>query len=216
MTETISAAGPALRPARRRIDVKAVLWKLALELGPLTVFFASYQQAGIFAATAIYMGVTLLVALVSWWREGRLPVLPLVGTVLVLVMGALTLALDDETFIVMRPTLVNLLFAGALLFGMLTRRPLLRIVFGESLALTERGWHGLTLRVFLFLLFMAALNEAIWRTCPLDVWVDFKVFAVLPLDAAFVACMWPYVRRNHPPRDGAPGSAAARAGLSAT
>lgn len=197
------AAAAPVAAARHRIDVRAVLWKLALEIGPLLVFFTAYQQAGIFAATGIYMAITLLVAAVSWRREGKLPLLPLVGTVLVLALGGLTLALDDETFIVVRPTIVNLLFAGALLFGSLTGRPLLKMVFGDAMALTERGWSGLTLRVMLFLVFMAALNEIVWRGFPLDVWVSFKVFAVLPLDAAFVAAMWPYVRRHHRPR-GAP------------
>lgn len=189
--------------ATRRLDVRAVLWKLALEIGPLLVFFTAYQQAGIFVATGIYMAITLLVAAISWRREGKLPLLPLVGTVLVLSLGGMTLALDDETFIVVRPTIVNLLFAGALMFGMLTGRPLLRMVFGDAMALSERGWRGLTIRVMLFLVFMAALNEVVWRGFPLDVWVTFKVFAVLPLDAAFVAAMWPYVRRHHQ-RRGAP------------
>ncbi len=201
MTETYPDALPAqAAPAsgrRRRIDVKAVIWKLALELGPLMVFFLSYQQAGIFAATGIYMAITVAVALLSWKREGKLPLLPLVGTVLVLALGALTLALDDETFILVRPTIVNLLFAGALLFGLLAGRPLLKMAFGDALQLTEAGWRGLAVRVMLFLVFMAALNEVVWRNFPLDAWVNFKVFAVLPLDAVFVAAMWPYVRRHH-------------------
>ncbi|WP_207481191.1 septation protein A [Arenibaculum pallidiluteum] len=200
MTQPIAtAAHSAAAPRRHRFAVGPVLWKLALEIGPLLVFFTAYQHAGIFAATGAYMGVTLLAALISYRREGKLPLLPLIGTVLVLVFGGLTLALDAQMFILIRPTIVNGLFASAAFYAVATGRPLMQMVFGDALSLTPSGWRGLTLRVALFLTFMAVLNEAVWRSFPLDAWVNFKVFAVLPLDAVFVAAMWPYVRRHHLP-----------------
>lgn len=199
MTEQIPSATPAVAGRRRRFDARPVLWKLALEIGPLLVFFTAYQHGGIFVATGAYMIVTVLAALVSYRREGKPPLLPLIGTALVLLFGGLTLALDARMFIVMRPTIVNGLFAAAAFYALLADRPLLRMVFGDALALSEAGWRGLTLRVALFLTFMAVLNEVVWRSFALDIWVDFKVFAVLPLDGLFVAAMRPYVRRHHAP-----------------
>ena len=111
--------------------------------------------------------------------------MPVVTAVVVTVFGGLTLWLNDPTFIYLKPTIVNLLFAGALIVGQLMGRPLIKMLLGEHLKLTDEGWNKFTVRWILFFLFVAALNEFVWRNFPEDTWVTFKVFGILPLTLVF-------------------------------
>ena len=120
--------------------------KLAIELGPLLVFFAANAAAGIYAATAAFMAATLIALAVAWCRYHKIPVMPLVSGVIVLVFGALTLYLRDETFIKLKPTIVYSMFAMLLAAGLLLRKPVLELLFGSVFDLTEPGWRKLTLR----------------------------------------------------------------------
>ena len=188
-------------PGRSRLNP---LVKLALELGPLAVFFVGNAYADkfgvaednrIFAATGAFIAATALALLVHFVLVRRLPIMPLVSGAVVLVFGGLTLALHDETFIKVKPTIVNTLFGIVLLGGLYFRKPLLAIVLDSMFALTEEGWRKLTFRWAMFFFVLAVLNEVVWRTQTTDVWVKFKVFGIMPLTVAFALAQTPLLMR---------------------
>ncbi len=178
-----------------RLDYGHLAQKLILELGPLFTFFGVAQWGGIFAGTAAFMAATALAALASWWRERRLPVLPLIGTACAAVFGGLTLWLDDPAFIMVRPTLYNLAAAAVLLAGMIRGRLLLRHAFGERMGLSEDAWKAVTWRVVLFLMALSLLNEVVWRNWPAEDWIAFKAFMVPVMNLTFIAYLLLFVRR---------------------
>lgn len=159
--------------------------KLLVELGPLVVFFATNSQAGIFYGTGAFMVATLISLVISRAMFGKVPVMPLVTGFFVLVFGGLTLLLQDELFIKMKPTIVNGIFAAILTGGMLMGRTLLKHVFGEVFRLTEEGWQKLSWRWILFFVFLALLNEIVWRNFSTDFWVSFKLFGIMPITMVF-------------------------------
>jgi intracellular septation protein len=171
------------------------LLKFLLEVGPLILFFIANGRWGIFVATALFM-VTIVIALaVSYSLTRHLPVMALVSGAVVVVFGGLTLALQDETFIKLKPTIIYVLFGGALLGGLIFRKPLLAVVFDQMFNLTDEGWRKLTLRWAMFFFALAVLNELVWRTQTTDVWVTFKVFAILPLTFAFAMLQYPLLKK---------------------
>jgi intracellular septation protein len=169
--------------------------KLALELGPLVVFFIANSRGDLFVATGAFMVATVISLSVSWALTRRLPIMPLVSGVVVLVFGGLTLALQDELFIKLKPTIVNLLFAAALFVGVAFGKPLLAIVFDQAFELTHRGWMKLSLRWAWFFVVLAALNEAVWRTQTTDFWVAFKVWGIMPITMVFAMAQAPLLQR---------------------
>ena len=180
------------------------LLKLALELGPLVLFFFANaygdrfgiaQDRRIFAATAIFIVATVIALAVHYGLVRKLPIMPLVSGVVVVVFGGLTLWLDDELFIKLKPTIVNTLFGIVLLGGLYFGKPLLALVLDSMFDLTDEGWRKLTLRWALFFFFLALLNEIVWRTQTTDVWVSFKVFAIMPLTIAFALAQTPLLMR---------------------
>lgn len=173
----------------------------ALELGPLAIFFAVNASAGIFAATGAFMVAIVVSLIVTWRLEGRLPALPLFTAVLVLVFGGLTLALEDEAFIKLKPTLFYAASALILAAGALRGRWYLARLLGDGLALSEAGWRALTRRWIVFLFAMAALNEVLWRALSTDTWVALKVFGFLPLTLVFVMAQMPLMERHQLERD---------------
>ena len=173
------------------------LLKLAVEAGPLVVFFIANGRAGIMTATAAFMIATAVAVPLSWWLDRRLPVMPLVSGVFVLGFGGLTLALDDETFIKLKPTLVNLLFAAILTGGQLLHLRLLPRLFGSVLQLADAGWRALTWRWAGFFVVLAVLNEIVWRTQSTEFWIQFKLFGILPLTLAFSMAQLPLIGRYH-------------------
>jgi intracellular septation protein len=162
------------------------LLKLALELGPLGVFFSVNYYAGIYYATAAFMVATTVSLITSKVLLRRIPILALVTGIFVLVFGALTIYLENDTFIKMKPTIVNSLFASVLAAGLYFRRPLLKLALGEMLQLTDTGWRLLTIRWALFFVALAILNEIVWRSFSTDTWVSFKVFGIMPLTFIFM------------------------------
>jgi intracellular septation protein len=181
--------------------LKAQLLKLAVEVGPLAVFFIVNARAGIFWGTGVFMAATIASLIASRILFGRIPVMPLVSGVCVMVFGGLTLWLQDDHFIKIKPTIVNSLFAGALFIGLFAGQSLLRIVFGEVFRLTDEGWRKLTLRWAFFFAFLAVLNEIMWRSFSTDTWVSFKVFAVMPLTMAFAVAQVGLLRQYEPPAE---------------
>lgn len=167
------------------------LLKIVLELGPLALFFFSNSRWGIFAATAVFMGAVLVSLALSYGLARRLPVMALVSALVVGVFGGLTLALQDETFIKLKPTIIYALFASVLGVGMITGRPFLAIVFDSAFHLSKEGWRKLTLRWIVFFVVMALVNELVWRTQSTDFWVSFKLFGFMPLTFAFAALQYP-------------------------
>jgi len=139
----------------RRLDPIVTLattrWlRPAVDYGPLAAFFLTYLLYGLMAATAVVIVASLAAAAAAWVVERRLPLIPLITAAVVAVFGGLTLWLQDETFIKMKPTIVNILFGGTLLGGMVFGRLLLTYVFGEVYRLTEEGWRICTLRWAMF------------------------------------------------------------------
>jgi intracellular septation protein len=171
------------------------LVKLAIDLGPLLAFFAAYGRAGIYWATGVLMLATVVALAASWKVLGRITAVPVVTAVLVVVFGGLTFWLDDPRFIKIKPTIINLLFAGVLTAGLVLGRPLLKLLLGEAFNLTEEGWRKLTIRWTAFFLCMALANEVVWRNFSESAWVNFKVFGILPLTVAFAMAQIGLIRR---------------------
>ena len=182
-------------------DLRGQLLKLLVEVGPLVVFFVMNARAGIFWGTGAFMVAIVISLIASRILFGRVPVMPLVTGVFVLVFGGLTLWLQDEQFIKIKPTLVNALFAGALFTGLLVGRSLLKIVFGEVFRLTDEGWRKLTFRWACFFTFLAVLNEVVWRSFSTDVWVSFKVFGIMPLTMIFAIAQMGLLKQHEPRAD---------------
>jgi intracellular septation protein len=171
------------------------LIRLALDLGPLALFFAANSRYGIFAATATFMVAVLAALAASYLMTRRLPIMPVVTAVIVVVFGALTLILHDATFIKVKPTVIYALFGAVLFGGLYFNKPLLGVVFDSLFNLTDEGWRKLTWRWAIFFFALAALNEIVWRNTSTNVWVDFKVFGVVPLTFLFAALQAPLLKK---------------------
>lgn len=170
--------------------------RLALDLGPLLIFFGVNALYGIFAATGVFM-VTIIAALIaSRILTGKFAKMPLVTAVLVLVFGGLTLYLQDETFIKIKPTIIYILFASILLGGLAVKRIFLQTVLGEAFQLSATGWRLLTYRWAGFFIFLAFANEAVWRSMSTDNWVSFKVFGLLPLTLLFAVMQTGFLQKH--------------------
>lgn len=171
------------------------LLKLALDLGPLALFFFVNTRYGIFVATATFMVAVLAALAVSYVMTRQLPIMPVVTAIIVVVFGGLTLILHDATFIKVKPTIIYALFGAILIGGLIFKKPLLGVVFDSMFDLTDEGWRKLTLRWAIFFFVLAILNEIVWRHTSTNVWVDFKVFGVTPLTLIFGALQVPLLRR---------------------
>jgi intracellular septation protein len=192
------------------------LLKLALELGPLLLFFvansrpglfepllrpiipaavATGERAGIFVATAVFMVAILVALAISYALTRRLPMMALVSAVIVVVFGGLTLVLQDELFIKLKPTIIYVMFAAVLYAGVVFGKNFLAVVFDQMFNLTPEGWRKLTLRWATFFLALAVLNEIVWRSFSTDAWVSFKVFGVMPLTFVFAALQYPLLTK---------------------
>jgi intracellular septation protein len=185
--------------------------KLSLELGPLLVFFFANLRGQwlvetvpallalggpLFVATALFMAATLISLLVSKFVLGHLPVMPFVSGIVVLIFGSLSIYLQNETFIKMKPTIVNALFGITLLGGLAVGRSLLGYVFNAAFQLDAEGWRKLTVRWGVFFLFLAVLNEVVWRNFSDDFWVAFKVWGTMPITILFTLAQMPLIMKH--------------------
>ncbi|MSP77216.1 MAG: septation protein A, partial [Rhodospirillaceae bacterium] len=150
----------------------------------------------IFVGTAVFMVATAIAVPCYRWLEGRWPVMPLVGGFFILVFGGLTIWLQDETFIKLKPTIVNCLFGVILGGGLLFGRPLLKPIFGAAFTLTNEGWSRLTLRWAAFFFVLAAVNEVVWRGFSTDTWIASKMFLSFPLTLVFAFLQVPLLKKH--------------------
>lgn len=173
-----------------------ILRKLASEAGPLILFFISFMIWGIYVATAVFMAAMVASVVVTFAEKGSLPTFPLLGAILVIVFGGLTLWLGEEMFIKLKPTVSNGLFGVMILGGLLIGVNFIKRAFGDEVAMRDPAWRAVALRAGAFFLVLAGLNEFVRLSFSTEVWVWFKVFGILPLDAAFAASQWPLIRRE--------------------
>ncbi len=183
---------------------QSVAAKLLIELGPLLVFFGVNAAYGIFAGTGAFMAATVLSLSLAWWLYHKVPVMLLVSAVIVLAFGGLTLYLQDDIFIKLKPTIVYTMFAILLLAGLFARKPVLALLFGPVFNLTDEGWRKLTLRWAVFFIAMAVLNEYVWRNYSTDTWVSFKAFGFLPITFLFAMAQVPLMQRYGVAEDKSP------------
>jgi intracellular septation protein len=196
-------------------DAKTSLRRFLLEIGPLAVFFFTYVgwdyvfppaepvktgalANSLMAATAVLMVAVVVSLALSYKWEKRVPLMPLVTAVMVVIFGGLTIILRDEIFIKMKPTIVNCLFAAALFVGLAFNKSFLHPLLGHSLQLNRHGWRVLTWRWAFFFVFLAILNEIIWRSFSTGFWVSFKAWGMFPLTLLFALAQVPLIQRNAP------------------
>ena len=175
--------------------------KLVFEFFPLLIFFAANSLYDLRVATAALMAATLVSLIASRVILKKIPVMPLVTGAIVLVFGGLTLMLHDETFIKIKPTVVNLLFAAALAIGLFFGRSLIKIVLGDAIKLQDEGWRKLTIRWAMFFIFLAVLNEFVWRGFPTSTWVAFKTFGIMPITFLFMMAQIGLLQKYQLPED---------------
>ena len=172
------------------------LRKLALDLGPLLIFFAAFKYLGIFMAPAAFM-VAVLVALgIGYAFEKKLSPMPIFTAVLVVIFGGLTLYLQNDLFIKMKPSVLYAFFGALLLGGLRFNRLFIKYVFGQAFELDDAGWRKLTIRWGIFFLALAALNELVWRLTTTETWVAFKVWGIIPLLFVFALAQTPLVMKH--------------------
>jgi intracellular septation protein len=170
--------------------------RILVEWGPLVAFFIANARGVIFWGTGVFMVATVIALAVSWTWTRKLALVPLIGAVFVALFGGLTLWLQNDTFIKVKVTLVNLLFGTVLLSGLAFRKQFLKLILGEALKMDDEGWRILTLRWGLFFFALALLNEIVWRTVSTDLWVNFKVFGILPITLLFALSQAPLMSRH--------------------
>jgi intracellular septation protein len=170
--------------------------KILVEMGPLIAFFIGNWKAGIFWGTGIFMVATAISLAVSWGLTRKIAMVPLVSAIFVAVFGALTLYLHSDLFIKVKVTLINALFGAILLGGVAFGRNYLKVVMGEAMKLPDAAWRTLTIRWGIFFFCLAALNEIVWRSVSTDMWVNFKVFGLLPLTLVFALANAPFMAKH--------------------
>lgn len=186
-------------PSVPRRDASPV--RLLTEFGPLLAFFVANYAWGIIPATKVLMAAMVPALAASWFLERRVPVMAVTTAAFVLIFGGLTIALEDELFIKLKPTIVNLCIACALAVGLALRRPFIKLLMGGAVNLTDEGWRLLTIRFIGLFVALAVLNEIVWRTFSTDTWVSFKVFGIMPLTIVFTMCQVPLINRHLIPEE---------------
>ena len=166
------------------------LLKFITDYGPLLIFFNIYYKGGKNLTLAIppFIIATLLALILAYFIEKKIAFIPLMGGILITFFGGLTIYFNNPIFLYMKPTIINLLFGFALIFGkFFSKEPLLKKFLGNSIKLENEGWEKLSIRWIFFFFFLAILNECVWRTQTEEFWVNFKVWGLLPFTFIFTA-----------------------------
>ena len=142
------------------------------------------------------MIATFVAILFSYILEKKIPIMPTFGAFIILVFGGLTIYFNNEVFFKMKPTIINIIFAIILYAGEVIKKPLLKLLLGSALKLSEEGWSILTKRWIAFFIALAILNEIIWRTQSTDIWVNFKVFGILPITFLFTLSQFSLLKKH--------------------
>jgi len=174
------------------------LIKFATDFGPLLIFFIIYfnNENDLKAAIPPFIIATFVSLIIIYFLEKKISMMPLAGGILIGLFGGLTLYFDNKIFFYMKPTIINILFAGVLFFGrFFTNKPLLKMFFQNAFNLENEGWKKLNQRWILFFLFVAILNEIVWRTQSESFWVNFKVWGLLPISFIFAASQFPLINK---------------------
>ena len=164
--------------------------KFVTDIGPLVIFFFFYYNSDKDLKVAIppLIVATIIAVLIVWILEKKIPLIPLLSGILITLFGGLTIYFDNPIFIYMKPTIINILFGLALMFGKFyTEEPILKKILGKSLPLSDEGWNILNKRWMYFFFGLAILNELVWRTQTEEFWVNFKVWGMLPITFTFTA-----------------------------
>jgi intracellular septation protein len=170
--------------------VNKSLLKFVTDFGPLLVFLLFYYNSDKNLEIAIppFIIATILALIVVWILEKKIPMVPLIGGILITLFGGLTIYFDNPIFIYIKPTIINILFGLAILFGKyFSKEPVLKKILGKSLPLTDEGWKILNDRWMYFFFSLALINEIVWRTQTEEFWVNFKVWGLLPITFVFSA-----------------------------
>ncbi len=170
--------------------------KLFFEVTPLIVFFLVNSYYGIYQATLYFMIASIIAVPVAWYIDKKIPWMPIITGVFIIFFGGLTLFFHEENFIKFKPTIINILFAVILLAGLKFNKLFLKMAMSKAFQLKESTWKKLTLRWSCFFLFLAIVNEVVWRTQSTDFWVSFKVFGILPLTLIFAVCQLPLISKE--------------------
>lgn len=171
------------------------LYKLLIDIGPLAIFFIFYIRSDLQTAIIPLMIATIIAVIFSYIIEKKIPIMPTVGAIIILIFGGLTIYFDNEVFFKMKPTIINLLFAAILFGGIIINKPLLKYLLGGAIKLEDEGWSTLTKRWIGFFIALAILNEVVWRTQSTDLWVNFKVFGILPLTFIFTLSQFSIIKK---------------------
>ena len=174
--------------------MKGIL-KLIIDIGPLAIFFVFYTKSNLQSAILPFMIATIIAILISYIVDKKLPIMPTVGAAIILLFGGLTIYFDNEVFFKMKPTIINIIFGLVLYVGEVINKPLLKYLLGSSIKLKDKGWSILTKRWIGFFIALAILNELIWRTQSTDIWVNFKVFGILPITFVFTMLQFPIIKK---------------------
>jgi intracellular septation protein len=169
--------------------------KLALDFAPLVAFFVAYKIGGVYWATGIIIALTILSLIVGYVMTGKIAKFPLFSGILITVMGGLTLYLQNDMFVKMKPTAANIIFAVILGGGLMSNRMFLKDLLGSAIDMPENAWRTLTWRWVVFFLVLAGLNEYVWRTMSEATWVNFKVFGLMGLTMLFAIINAPFMAK---------------------
>lgn len=174
--------------------------KFLCDYFPLIIFIIVYKFSSapdpLLPATMYLLITSFLALIISYILTKKIAKMPLISAIILGIFGGLTLISGDDLFIKIKPTLINIFFAVILFYGYFSKKPLMKHLFGESLKMDDRAWLILSLRWGLFFIFLAILNEFIWRNFPTDFWVNFKVFGVFPISMIFTISQVPFMIKN--------------------
>ena len=174
--------------------MKSIL-KILIDIGPLAIFFIFYSRGNLQSAILPLMIATIIAVLISYIIEKKIPIMPTVSAGIILLFGGLTIYFDNEIFFKMKPTIINIVFACVLYGGEFYNKPLLKFLLGGTLKLQNKGWSLLTKRWIGFFIALAILNEIVWRTQSTDMWVNFKVFGILPITFIFTMTQFSLIKK---------------------